>query len=491
MQMRQFEIELNKDKIVKKMNELFITYRRQFLTQYKSKDGGVTFVTSKYPLIDKTVARHLDGSTTIGVRLGNGGLTKFFTFDVDIKDSPIESREVTRRLVNHLIDHYGILRKDIHVSFSGNKGYHVDLYFDAVYSSQQMLPFYLEVLSELNETKKRIERRPTSTLGVKLPLGYHLETGEYCTYVDNLTFEPLGIQYFLNIEPMSWEEFYNDILIECTLNATYTVPTSATPRTIEKESPKISVDFHKDGMQREEVEKILSEGHLLCSGTRNNFTLYASMFLKEHGATEKETYEKIIQVLENTLNNPQTRSFISMANLKALKKETARVVGMVFTHDYNVSENSHATKIEIYSNELRAMLSINNPVLSRLLFVLLVHSKRFSNRNGTFYCTYRQLGKQGVGKNGSRTLVKLKALQELGAIEIVSKNGKYSFRKKRKPVNVYRMRLPKGQGKDFITVECTGVVSVENIVDTFAALSDQEKESLKSLGLKYNFDLIE
>lgn len=489
--MNQIKIDFNKNKIIKKVNELFITYRRKFLTQYEADDGEVTFVTSKFTLVDRTVAHHLDGSKTIGVLLGLGGLTKFFTFDVDIKDNPLECREVTRRLVNHLIDHYGILRKDIHVSFSGNKGYHVDLYFDTVYSSQMMLPFYLEVLSELNETKKRIERRPTSTLGVKLPLGYHLETGEYCTYVDNLTFEPLGIQYFLNIEPMSWEEFYNDILIECTINATYTVPTSTTPRKFEKESPKISVDFHKEGMQREEVEEILSEGHLLCSGTRNNFTLYASMFLKENGAAEKETYKKIIQVLENTLNNPQTRNFISMVNLKALKKETARVVGMVFTHDYKVSENSHATKVEIYSNELKAMLSINNPILSRLLFVLLIHSKRFSNRNGTFYCTYRQLGKQGVGKNGSRTLVKLKALQELGAIEIVSENGKYSFKKKCKPANVYRMRLPKGQGKDFITVECTGILSVENIVDNFVTLSHQEKENLMTLGLKYNFDLIE
>jgi hypothetical protein len=219
--------------------------------------------------------------------------------------------------------------------------------------------------------------------------------------------------------------------------------------------------------------------------------LSASIYLKENGTTEKEAREKILQVLENTINDPQTRKFISMTNLKALKQETARVVGNAYTHDYKISKNSHATKIEIYSGELKAILSIGNSVLARLLFVLLIHSKRFSNRNGVFFCTYRQLAGQGIDKNRSRTLKKLKELQKLGLIEIISENGKFSFGAKRKPANLYRTSLPCGQVEDSTTVKCTGIVSVESIVNTFTTLSDQEKEDLKSLRLKYNFDLIE
>jgi hypothetical protein len=490
--MNQLEIELNKGKIIKKINELFITYRKGFLEQYKRKtDGKVKFRTAKYPLADWVVSRHLSGSTTIGILLGEAGLTKFFTFDVDIKDNPAESGEVTRRLVNILIDRYGIAREDIHVSISGQKGYHVDLYFDSVFFEHELIPFYQEVLNELNETPKRIERRPTKEYGIKLPLGYHMATDIYCAYIDSQTFEPLSLQYFLNIEPISWKEFSNDILSDCSITSVADESTVPLPRTVKKKRPKISIDFHKDIMQEMEVEEIFIEGHLLRSGTRNNFTLSASIYLKENGTTEKEAREKILQVLENTINDPQTRKFISMTNLKALKQETARVVGNAYTHDYKISKNSHATKIEIYSGELKAILSIGNSVLARLLFVLLIHSKRFSNRNGVFFCTYRQLAGQGIDKNRSRTLKKLKELQKLGLIEIISENGKFSFGAKRKPANLYRTSLPCGQVEDSTTVKCTGIVSVESIVNTFTTLSDQEKEDLKSLRLKYNFDLIE
>lgn len=490
--MNQLEIEFNKNKIIKKINELFITYRRQFLIQYKRKnDGEVKYMTAGYMLADWVISRHLSGSTTVGILLGEAGLTKFFTFDVDIKGNLAESKEVTRRLVNLLIDRYGIAREDIHVSISGQKGYHVDLYFDTVFSEQNLLPFYLEVLNELNETTKRIERKPTKSYGIKLPLGRHLATDTQCVYVDNQTFEPLGLQYFLNIEPMSWKEFTSDILSECSITTVANESTIAERETVKRKYPKISVEIHKDTIQKVEVEEIFIAGHLVRSGIRNNFTLSASSYLRDNGYTEEEATEKILQVLENTISNPQTKKFISMTNLKALKNETARVVGNVYNHGYNISKHSHATRIEIYSGELKAILSINDSVLARLLFVLLIHSKRFSNSDGVFFCTYRQLAGQGIDKNRSRTLDKLKTLQKLGLLEIISKNAKFSSGAKRKPANLYRMSLPCEQGDGSTTVKCTGIVSVENIVDTFTTLSVQEKKDLKSLGLKYNFDLIE
>ncbi|MFQ9628371.1 MAG: DNA primase [Enterococcus avium] len=489
--MNQLEVKLNEKRIIKKMNALFITYRKRFLSQYRNKDGVVTFLTTTYPLADWAISRHLCGDKTIGVLLGDGGMTKFFTFDVDIKDNLTESREVTRRLVNFLIDRYGIAREDIHVSVSGQKGYHVDLYFDSVFFEHELIPFYNEVLSELNETPDRIERRPTKKYGVKLPLGYHLVTETYCGYVDNQTFEPVGLQYFFNIKPMSWEEFSSEILCGCSMTSVANESVFPAQRAVKKKRPKIFVEFHKDTMQKMEVEEIFVVGHLLRSGTRNNFTVSASAYLRDNGDTEKEAREKILQVLENTINDPQNRKFINMTNLKTLKRETARVVGNVYTKDYKISKNSHATKIEIYSGELKAILSIGNSVLARLLFVLLIHSKRFSDINGVFFCTYQQLAGQGIDKNRGRTLDKLKALQDLGLLEIIRENAKFSSGAKRKPANLYRTRLLSEQGEDFISVECTGIVSVENMVDTFATLSDQEKKNLKSLGLKYNFDLIE
>lgn len=147
--MNKLDFELYRESIIKKINELFITYRKTYLLQYELNQGDCKYREVKHYLTDTIIDKHLANQLTVGIKLGAGGLTKFFTFDVDIKDNKYECQDVTRKLVNLLIDHYGIPKNDIHVSTSGQKGYHVDLYFTDVIPESKLIPFYEEVLRNM------------------------------------------------------------------------------------------------------------------------------------------------------------------------------------------------------------------------------------------------------------------------------------------------------------------------------------------------------
>lgn len=469
--MNKLDFELYRESIIKKINELFITYRKTYLLQYELNQGDCKYREVKHYLTDTIIDKHLANQLTVGIKLGAGGLTKFFTFDVDIKDNKYECQDVTRKLVNLLIDHYGIPKNDIHVSTSGQKGYHVDLYFTDVIPESKLIPFYEEVLRNLNETPRRIERRPTTGQGVKLPLGMHKATNQICHYVDNQTFEELNIEYFLNIQPMNRDEFCQDILSQCSVTKTT------------KNKPKINVEYHPDGMSKEELKIIFEENHLLCGGTRNNFTLYGAMLLKEQGYSEQDTCKKILSVLENTLSSEKTSQYIRSASKDDLRKETARVIQTVYDRDYKLARSPHNTKIDFCYEEIQLLISIGNVALIRLAFVLLVHAKRYANDEGIFFCTYEQLSKHGVDKNRGRVLKRLKQLASFGFLVIISQ-GKYSEVTKKKSPNLYRINndFSDRDGKKYFA--CEGIVSLTEIAMNFS-LTDEEIRILRKVDAKY------
>src|SRR5690625_1341512 len=192
-------------KYIRKINDLYIQTRKKYLVQFP--DNYVTMdkdASDKvWVLNDGMIKRHLQGSITYGVFSG-GWFNKFMTFDVDYKDLAM-ARWVTLKVVDTLVREINIKRSDIHVSLSGNKGYHIDLFFDKPLRVTDTEAFYRKVMDEVGELPKggEVEFRPTWSQGVKLPLGVHQRTGNRCWFVDNRTLEPFeSFDYILTIEPM-------------------------------------------------------------------------------------------------------------------------------------------------------------------------------------------------------------------------------------------------------------------------------------------------
>ncbi|WP_339101994.1 DNA primase [Candidatus Enterococcus clewellii] len=444
--------------IIEKINTLFITNRKSYLEQY-GKGEAVTYRTVWYTLSDGVVAKHLKHKKTIGVRLGDGGLTKFLTFDVDILDVH-DCRQTTLNLVDCLIDIYGISLGDIHVSISGLKGYHVDLYFDDVIREKELEAFYFEVLEYLGETTKRIERRPTTSYGVKLPMGFHRKSRVLCCYVNNQTLEPLPYNHILSIKQMSLDEFKESILNDC--NKSVDIKKNI--------SNKNTGFFNEVNFSQKEVAEVFNTGHLIRSNSRDAFTFRGAIWLKEQGYSETGTRSVIFEIIENTLANNETRCYISSKSLTRLKKETSRVVRLVYDRDYKII--GRKKEISLYKNEIDLLLEkVKRTHHLRLAFSMLVHSKLYADDDGVFYFPYSSMERHGIGKNRTRVLTYIQYLEELGILEIVSRDN--SGGNMCKKPNKYRMLIQaeKGDGVSY-TIKSEGELSLETVR---ASLYDKEE----------------
>ena len=107
------------------MGELYVSYRKRFVL---SLPGQRMFVPQKkdgssVSLTDASLWKHVHGDYSVAVYAGKA-TSRFMCFDVDISDPAVV------RSVIEGVERLGVRRDDIHVSRSGLKGYHVELFFD-------------------------------------------------------------------------------------------------------------------------------------------------------------------------------------------------------------------------------------------------------------------------------------------------------------------------------------------------------------------------
>ena len=132
----------------------------------------------------------------MGVFAGKWG-SKFLCFDVD--DG---SKESVATIIHELVK-LGLNRNQIHVSFSGRKGYHVEIFFEGIVSTDRLHLLYQHVIQNGDLDPHKVEFRPTHTSAIKLPLSVHAKTGNVCWFVDRNTFEPVeNTDYLLQIQPI-------------------------------------------------------------------------------------------------------------------------------------------------------------------------------------------------------------------------------------------------------------------------------------------------
>lgn len=184
--------------LVNRINDLYITYRGRYLITSPSTGGYyIPRVGMGYrKLTDKVVAGHLSGEYAIGVFSG-ASVTKFVCFDVD------NDPDNTVPAVRYSLVSAGIPDKYIHISFSGSKGYHLEIFFDEPVSVDVLKRLYYWILHDTGLDKTSVEFRPTGSQSIKLPLSKHPQTHRMCWFVDKNTLEDIpSPNYIFGIEQM-------------------------------------------------------------------------------------------------------------------------------------------------------------------------------------------------------------------------------------------------------------------------------------------------
>lgn len=434
-------------KIIHKINELYITTRSRYLildrhknkydTKHKDQDESIhgKFVT----LNDKHISEHLYGNNTIGVFGTNEIGSKFITFDVD-SSSIQESKIMTYYIYNILID-LGIPQQYIYLSFSGRKGFHIEIYFSVLFPSKLVQQFYDIVSSKANELHRDvvIEFRGTGIQhGVKLPLGINhlaevknLEDAR-CWFVDiSNGLEPIkDFSYILNIQQIDVDIIMN--ILDCEKDLTEEFDKKKF-KWVNKRDSKINLDDLKDNYnslntykqnvdERETAKYALDIYHngIQYQGSRhNNLFLLARYFRFQCGMERDEIEKALIEWMQR-----QDKSMYKTQMDKCIR-EIKYLSRYVCKDNITFTVGKETVIPKIYKAELDVILNkVEDKNAKLILFSLLMHSKRFAhqNKDGHFYMSYQQM-MDATGIKAIDTCIKyVNMLEELNMIVIVSRN---------------------------------------------------------------------
>lgn len=386
--------------LIRKFNKLYIQTRSKYLIQFPNgKYVTLTYAPNNKvtKFNDSMITSHLEGKFTYGMFSGSY-FSKFITFDVDCEDEAL-SRWITLKLAYVLETEYRISREDIHVSYSGSKGYHVDLFFIKQIKVEDLKAFHRSVLISVGSIPQgQIEFRPTWFQGVKLPLGIHQKTGNRCWFVDNETLEPLldddSFEYFLRIEPIPSELVASSVM-------------DLTDEQIKEfeyvaASTDITVNAVDMSQALQNAARIIKDGRLTQSGTRHRTTYMLALFGNTQGWEREETVQIIMDILLAT-----PREYFSKGSTPEYwQKEAERLVNYVFDNDKTIIGSDK--DLIIYKSEILAVLNVGTFRQKQLAYAMLVTSKRFGK---IFYLTInaamRMIGTSSreTVQNGIRNLI--------------------------------------------------------------------------------------
>lgn len=377
------------NEVLNKFKELFITVRYKYIKQNNDGNGYRTF--NKYlnknhiRLNDGFLKSHLMRENTYGI-FCNRNSTRFITFDVDVPDNS-EAKKVVLALYESLND-LGIPSDKIYTSWSGTKGYHVDIYFsnEIPYKSIEKL-YNVAVKKTLNlldgTIEGQIEKRPSPTQGLKLPLSINFknknQNDNICWYVDvqnNFT-HIRSLEFILTIETIEAqviEDLINDI--------PETDQSLSKGKLLEKNS--VSVDISNFDLSTENLDtlrKLYDEG-LKKSGTRNASLCKLAIYFN----TLKVKRSECNQLLKIWMDNQNSDFYKTPRSI--CYQEIERIVALVYKKNITLSKGK--TEISISRSEMLTIYQYPKK-LHNIITVLLIHSKRYEDSDNKFYMTYDQI----------------------------------------------------------------------------------------------------
>jgi len=391
----------------------------------------------KAMLTDVYIARHLQKKETLGVFAGNV-YTKFICFDIDVKDSEM-AKWVVYKLVNTL-QNVGVSGEYIHISESGSKGYHAEIFFDDTITNNKAKKFFDYVITqaELDEVSLKgigkVEFSPTATQGVKIPLGKHFKTGRTCWYCDfDKGLQPINkSSYILAIKPMEKSSF--ERIIDEIDGISFSESDIASIEYIESNFKPPGKYFDNTDTETtiESVEKLINEG-LSVEGTRHNSLVKISKYYKYCGMSASENEKALIEWLKMQKNE------YYLSTWDTCLKDIRGIVEWIYNNNVSLTISK---KILISRSEMKQILKAKGKNEKLMLFTLLVHKKRYANKEGVFFMAFSTMTE--LTRLTEKTVISnIQKLEATNMIEVTRGSKKYVNGKWQQETNKYRVNITK------------------------------------------------
>ena len=358
-----------------KLMDLYCFNMEKYSFMYNGKDGEVVYRTVAKPFSIKHIYHHLDGRITMSV-FGGKMDTVFSTFDVDEPDP-----DLVRRVMDKLAE-LGVPRERMYVSTSGNKGYHIDIFYDKPIYKASGERLYKYVMKDPELAGRKVEYFPTGGRCIKIPLGVNLKTGRRCWYLDLETLEPIeDIEYVLGIEKWAKDEF-EGMMHRLNKAAKLDLINRGLAITAEKkeEKPKPNPPTRAQFSRQDWIE---SEPTIEHPGERHNKMLKKANFLRIHGADEDVLYEELLAYVERQRRKNPDCIASSQEEIEEDARAMAVTTVKAFQPKYQWIGSEHVRKNEtnmsgvITAQDIANILLCSKPSVRKVAFVICVYTSCF------------------------------------------------------------------------------------------------------------------
>ena len=375
--------------VAKKLASLYVTYRGRYVI---AKDGRYfvphDFQTGELKRLEnQALVSHLNHQYAVGVFSAQYS-SKFVCFDVDLPD-PCVVHDVIDALCE-----FGFPKEQIYVSSSGGKGYHVEMFFTDLVFTNLLHDLYSWIIDKKNLDPKKVEFRPTYTQAIKLPLGKHHKTGNICWYLDRDTLAPIEDQgYIATIVPMDRDEV---------------------------ESLIKSHEFKRAVVPYEHSEKYARTKYAddpVMTGPGTRHEMMKQMAVRER---YKDTPQEEIEEKLKDWACKQNPAFITDP-WGVVMYDAEHLAHDVWKPTFVVLDRN----LELSQEDIQKVLSCHAPLQKRILFLIMLHTKR---HRAACMSTTRIARVVGCSQQGVQKA--LSALEERGLITkkqepTIYSNGKF------------------------------------------------------------------
>lgn len=403
--------------IIDFINDFYIGYRSKYLIyNYKCKNPITCKCNNETtPMLHKGhISMHRSHRQTLGIFFSQLG-SNLIGLDIDKLDKDLLSKVYSK--VVEFIPETCVL-----ASFSGGKGYHVDIFLEKYVSRDIIKKFHEVIIRECGTTSDIVELRGANDQGYKLPFGIHQGTQKYCYCCtkDGEEIKDNNLEEILNSKQKASVKHLQDVIekhwkIDGELNNNQG---PLTERDIEafneiKDSVKPLKNY---GNLQENFEddlyKIYLEG-FNGSGMRNKYTLKIALFLKC-----KMNLGKVETLNEMLAWSNRCKGYES--SKKEFEDDIKRTVENVFAKDLKLTiaaKEIRISKLEIKEVvTLKTKNKLQTKALRQLYYMFLLQSKAYADKDGIFYFTLEQMQQMGATNNKKRLLEQINNLIELGKL---------------------------------------------------------------------------
>jgi hypothetical protein len=396
---RRKGIDLSNYDLMERLKDLYVTYRGRYVRSGGVRQGYyIPKMGNEYSkLNDAVLLGHMNKEYSVCVFSGEK-ITKFVCFDVD------REPKVNTPLVIRALKKAGVDDGHIVVSFSGSKGYHVELFFEEPMKVDSLRMIYYFLLEETGLSAFDVEFRPTITQAIKLPLSLHPRTGNVCWYCNPHTLEVIeNPEYIFTIMRLPVAKVQQII--------------DALPSKV-KSKIKDDEDTAAPGQEFSYSELMTDKIPILtCAGERHKTMLSVGLYAARSGLDEQGILTFIInwwEVQDPSLSGSSQGELIS--DIKAIARWSSKFV---------FNEGVYKRTDEMMSKEdVLLILEQKERLRRKVLFLLMA----LSSKRGYYMITYERI-RMSIGASNKGVINAIKSLKDEGYV--ASSSGRVNTREGR------------------------------------------------------------